>query len=188
MFAGVSNGVLFCMGGANFPDKNHGREDKKKWYDEIYMLESGKEWKKLSQKMPAPLGYGVSISYQNSLICIGGNDEQQYSDLVTGYTWKGDALEIKHYPSLPMPLANMAGTIVDHLILIAGGHTSPVAPALNQCLALDLEAPEKGWFEMDPIPGRERLLPVSASYQHEFFVFGGETVLVNDQQEKRDGF
>src|SRR5690606_16246293 len=62
MFAGVSNGTLLCMGGANFPEKMPWEGGEKVWYDHIYVLEdpSG-EWKKSDEELPFPVGYGVSV-------------------------------------------------------------------------------------------------------------------------------
>lgn len=175
MFGGVSNGVLFCMGGANFPEKRPWEGGNKKWYDHIFMLRDGKEWVKLEEKLPSPLAYGVSISYKENMIIIGGNNENRHSDKVTGYTWKDKHLQILTYPDLPVPLANMAGTLVGNLALIAGGNSSPAGKATSKCYALDLEHITVGWFELPPCPGGERILPVCTSYNDEFYLFSGET-------------
>ncbi len=185
MYAGVSKGILFCMGGANFTDKKPWEGGKKKWYDEIYMLAEGKEWIKLEQKMPAALAYGVSVTYKDQFITIGGNDDQHHTAEVKAYTWNGYSLSIIDYPELPVTLANMAGTVVGNLIILVGGNSTPVSPAMNKCFALDLDNLQGGWFEMDSIPGRERLLPTCASYNHQFYLFSGETVSVNEQNEKK---
>jgi N-acetylneuraminic acid mutarotase len=54
MFAGKSNGKLFCMGGANFPDKKPWEGGKKVWYDEIFMFVDDQKWIRLDQKLPSP--------------------------------------------------------------------------------------------------------------------------------------
>ena len=97
MYAGVSNGMLLCFGGVNFPDKRPWEGGKKKWYDDIYMLQEGENWIKLADKLPFPLAYGVSISYKEKIIIIGGNNETGFSDKVFEYEWNGKNLDIKKY-------------------------------------------------------------------------------------------
>jgi N-acetylneuraminic acid mutarotase len=176
MFAGISNGSVFCMGGANFPNLKPWQGGTKKWYDNIYILKNDNSWEELNQKMPMALGYGVAVSYQDAIIVAGGNNEKGHSEKVTAYQWNGTTLNIQHYPDLPIPLANMSGGLIGSLIVIVGGNESPVSAAKNNCYALDLENIHDGWIELPQIPGRERLLSVSAVYQKEFYVFSGETV------------
>lgn len=186
MYAGVSNGTLFCMGGANFPDKKPWEGGAKKWYADIYMLRDGKEWVKIDQSLTMPSGYGVSVSYKNSIIIAGGSiSTTQHSAKVNAYKWNGAAMEITAYPNLPIPLANMAGTLAGHLIIIAGGINTPTSEALKKCYALDLENTRAGWFELPPFPGSGRNLPVCAASNGKFYLFGGETVKVTGQGNKR---
>lgn len=179
MYAGVSNGMLFCFGGVNFPDKRPWEGGQKKWYDTIYMLQEGKDWVELREKLPCPLGYGVSITYNEKIIIIGGNNETFYSDKVFEYEWNGQILDFKCYPDLPVPLAHMAGTLVNNLVIIAGGNTSSAGRAVKKCYILDLEHIDEGWSELPSWPGRERVLPVCASHNGKFYLFGGETVELN---------
>ena len=51
MYAGTINGMLLCFGGVNFPDKRPWEGGKKKWYDDIYMLQEGlKDLEEVSKK------------------------------------------------------------------------------------------------------------------------------------------
>lgn len=185
MFAGVSNGYLFCMGGANFPEKKPWEGGKKKWYDDIYRFTENNQWEKLPQKMPSPLGYGVSVSYKEEIIVIGGNDINGHTATVSSYKWNGAALEMKQYPALPFSLSNMAGAIVGNLMILTGGNQTPSSPASNTCIALDLEKTENGWFDLAPWPGRERVLPVVTVHNGTFYLFSGETVDVNAAGERK---
>lgn len=179
MYAGTSKGILFCFGGVNFPDKRPWEGGKKKWYDDIYMLQEGKNWVKLAEKLPFPLAYGVSISYKEKIIIIGGNNETGFSDKVFEYEWNGKNLDLKYYPDLPVPIANMAGTGVNNLIIVAGGNNSQTGKIIKQCYLLDLEHIDEGWSELPPWHGRERVLPMCASHNGKFYLFGGETVGLN---------
>lgn len=179
MYAGVSDERLFCFGGVNFPDKRPWEGGQKKWYDTIYMLQEGNDWVELIDKLPSPLAYGVSITYSNKIILIGGINEGNYSNKVLEYQWNGNSLTFKHYPDLPVPLAHMAGTLVNNVVIVAGGNNSPVGNAVKKCYILDLENLNEGWCELHSWPGRERILPVCASHNGKFYLFGGETLELN---------
>ena len=174
MFAGQSNGKLFCMGGANFPDKKPWEGGKKIWYDDIYMLTDKNTWVKLDQKLPARLAYGIAVEYKDEIILVGGNDEIHFHAAVTGLRWNGSAFSFKEYPSLPRPMANMSGSLVNNLIIIAGGNNDFLDPPLQICYALDLEDPGAGWFTLPAWPGPARAQPVSGTYKGSFFLFSGE--------------
>ena len=78
--AGVSNGALIVGGGANFPEAMPWDGGAKVWHDQLFVLEdpdatgwtTAKGW-----TLPRPLGYGVSISTDDGVICIGGCDAEQ---------------------------------------------------------------------------------------------------------------
>ncbi|CAL1517233.1 hypothetical protein [Chitinophaga sp. MM2321] len=184
MYAGVSNNRLFCMGGANFPVAPPWEGGKKTWYDDIYMLEKGKQWIKIKEKLPVPLGYGTSVSYKQQLIIAGGNNADSYSDKVYSFQWNGKGLQTTAYPDLPVPLANMSGALLQNLFIIAGGSSAATGTALKKCYALDLENIQQGWFEFDPWPGPERLLPLVTAFDGKFYVFSGEKVGLSAAQVK----
>lgn len=184
MFAGVSEGKLFCMGGANFPGKRPWEGGTKKWYSNIYKLESSGEWLKLSDSLPSPLAYGVSISANNKIYLIGGNTDNVHTSKVFALEWKHNKLAWEAFPSLPMPLANMAGSVINNIIIIAGGSASPTAAPLKKCYAIDLNATSKGWFELPSWPGPERSYPTSAVVANKFYLFSGERVGINHKNEK----
>ena len=179
MFAGVSHGRLFCMGGANFPDKKPWEGGQKKWYDQIFMLTGKNEWKILDQKLPHPMAYGVSIAYNQEVILIGGNDDLGFHREVFGMEWMNERIHFKSYPSLPMPLANMAGAIVGNLIIVAGGTSSATGKPLSVVLGFDVKHPDAGWFTLPSWPGETRTQAVSASTKNHFYLFSGEAIGVD---------
>lgn len=177
MYAGVSHGTLFALGGANFPARLPWEGGQKKWYDGIYALDRGKAWRKLEQKLPESAGYGVTVSYQNRIILAGGSNETGHLSRVIGYEWNGTRLASHAYPALPHPLANMAGSLVgENVLVVAGGIQAPGGPALRKCYALDLANPAMGWVELPVWPGPERQFPVCGVYRGYFYLFSGETV------------
>src|SRR5690606_21130863 len=68
-YAGVSNGYLLVAGGANFPEGTRPWSGgKKQWNDKVYALsEKDGVWKEVG-KLPRPMGYGVSVTWQDRLI------------------------------------------------------------------------------------------------------------------------
>lgn len=78
-FAGYSMHTLLVAGGANFPGSqaNYAQQHyfahqglEKTWHKEIYGFINN-QWKVIGE-LPLPLGYGVTISHDNSLYLIGG--------------------------------------------------------------------------------------------------------------------
>ncbi len=74
MFAGVSGGALVAAGGANFPDRKPWEGGKKVWYDTVFVLEKPDGQWKVAGKLPRPLGYGVSATWRDRVVCVGGSD------------------------------------------------------------------------------------------------------------------
>jgi solute:Na+ symporter, SSS family len=180
MYTGVSGGALLCMGGANFPDRMPWQGGKKVWYDRIYILEKGAtSWRLASEKLPRPIAYGVSVTYDNRIILAGGSDAtRHYADVLTVVYENGKIL-FDTLASLPFPLANMTGALTGAHLFIAGGHSSADALPLNSFLALDLSAERKvqKWASLPPWPGPARMQAVSASLQNKFFLFSGIDLL-----------
>lgn len=173
MFAGVSHGSLFSMGGANFPGKKPWEGGKKVWYADIFRYD-GVRWQRMVERMPTRLAYGVSVEYRGEVILVGGNDEAAFHAEVRGFRWSDGRLEWKDYPPLPFPLASMAGARVGSLIIVAGGNTGFTEPPLRSCYGLDLEDLAAGWFRLPDIPGLARTQPVAGSHDGAFYLFSGE--------------
>ena len=170
-FIGVHNDVLIMAGGANFPDKPVWEGGAKQWYDDIYVLESSGpdeyQWYTSENlKLPQPLGNGVSISTEEGLLCIGGNNSQgTYADV---FLLKWDANErktvIEEWPDLPVTLASMGGDIIENIVYVAGGLEESNGPAGKYFFALDLSTKNGSfqfqWKVLDPWPGPARMNPV----------------------------
>ena len=185
-FAGVSNGALIIAGGANFPDGPPWEGKSKVWHDRIFVLTQLQEaWQELPQKLPRPLGYGVSITVDDSIICIGGSDAKTHYADVLKLTWKDGRLEHQPMPALPRPLANACGALVGRTIYVAGGTESPDASeATGALLSLDLDsAGALSWRELEPCPGPPRILPVAGAQGKSFYLISGAR-LVRDAQQK----
>ncbi|MGB7068887.1 MAG: hypothetical protein WBD22_05285 [Pyrinomonadaceae bacterium] len=176
-FAGVSNGALIVAGGANFPEKPPWEGGKKIWTDKIFVLERpGSEWKS-GFTLPFPNGYGVSVTTDRGLLCIGGADaDKHYADVFL-LEWVKGKIKRTPLPSLPKPLAYASGARVGNTIYIAGGTETPTSTvALKGFWSLDLAQRNARWKELEPWPGPGRLLSVSGSHGRGFYVFSGASL------------
>ena len=174
-FSGVIDGTIYLAGGCNFPEDPMAAGAQKKYYKAIYAapIQDNKQltWKKIGE-LPVEAAYGVSITYQNKLILIGGNNDDQSFANVICIQPSGDTVSIDTLPSLPGALDNMAGCLVSNHIYILGGNCNGVAS--NSVWALDMNAADKGWQEMPAMPGTARVQPIAAAIDNEHLgVWGG---------------
>lgn len=172
--AGVHRGALIVAGGANFPGKGPSGGGKKVWYDAASVLPPGASGWKTGLKLPRPIGYGVSLSTDRGVACLGGSDAQRhYADCFL-MKWNSKSLEFETLPDLPRPCANACGALVGNIIYVAGGIERPDATAALQTFwALDLSKAEQGWQELEPCPGLGRMLAVAGAQGGAFYLFGG---------------
>ncbi|MFN7293019.1 MAG: hypothetical protein ACK5YR_18550 [Pirellula sp.] len=185
-FAGVSNDVLIVAGGANFPDKKPWEGGSKVWYDEIYAFDGSDAGWEIVGKLPRPLGYGVSVSYKQSVICVGGsNAERHYSESFRLTLVKNSSNEnqvrIELLPSLPITIANACGAVVGDTLYVVGGQEHPDSPrTLTNAWVMDLSSSEPQWREIEPIPTCGRMLSVAASFGGTFVLMGGVDLKTSD--------
>jgi N-acetylneuraminic acid mutarotase len=174
-FAGVANNALIIAGGANFPDGGAPwTGSKKAWTDKIFVLDkpTGK-WKQ-ADTLPQPLGYGVSISYHNKLICVGGSNAGGHVATVFAMSYVNSRIETENLPDLPEALANSCGAVVGHTLYIAGGLLTPDAKSTASVFwSLDLDQPKIGWKKLQTWPGPPRMLSVAGSLNGTFYLFSG---------------
>jgi Uncharacterized protein conserved in bacteria len=197
-FAGVSSGHLLVGGGSNFPEGTRPWSGGTKvWNDKVFALaESSQEWKEVG-KLPRPMGYSVSLTWENSVVILGGADQQQhYSDAyLLSYTENGLVLDT--LPSLPEPNANACGALIGDVVYVAGGLDAPTATAAKRTFwSLDLgkSASERRWEVLEPWPGEARMLSVGGSLDGAFYLMSGvalETATDNSLPQRkylRDAF
>ena len=174
MFAGVSGGALLAAGGANFPDKKPWEGGTKIWYDTIFVLEKPDGAWKAAGKLPRPLGYGVSATWRDSIVCVGGSDATRHFADCFRLEWRGGKLEKKPLPALPQSTANMCGALLGDTLYIAGGTEKPDSTStLKKFYALNLAAAQPAWRELEPWPGAARMLAVAAAQDGSFFLVSG---------------
>jgi N-acetylneuraminic acid mutarotase len=174
MFAGVSGGALIVAGGANFPDKRPWEGGTKTWYSSIWALETPQaNWMRVGV-LPIPLAYGGTVCFHDEIIIIGGSNSHGHHADVFGVKWSYNRLVIRNLPNLPQTCANLCAALVGGKVVVAGGIEKPDATkALHTVRSFDLAQPEEGWRELEPWPGKERMLAVAASWDNAFYLMSG---------------
>ena len=176
-YAGVSNGYLLVAGGANFPKGTRPWSGGvKQWSDKVFALSDGEsEWKEVG-RLPRPMGYGVSVAWNDRLIILGGADQTTHFQDAYSLQYKEGRLTVDKLPDMPEPLANACGSMVNEVIYIAGGLGSPTdKSAASIFWALDLKQPQAEWkWEVLPTwPGSARMLAVAGSTGSAFYLISG---------------
>lgn len=181
-FAGVSHGALLVAGGANFPDAKPWDGGKKVWYDSVFVLERPNGSWKQAGRLPRSLGYGVSVSHGDCVVCVGGsNADGHYADAFR-LEWKGGQLQTTRLASLPQTLANACGAMVGDTLYLAGGQPKPDSTTtMKAAWKINLSAASPEWTAIDAWPGRSRMLSVAAGEGDAFWMAGGTDLMTTSE-------
>ena len=173
-YVGSHNGALLVAGGANFRDKPPWEGGTKVWYDTVFVLEKPDGAWKAAGKLPRPLGYGVSLSTKDGVVCLGGSDAQQHYADVFLLRWNNGEIKNSPLPSLPKSCANFSGALLGKTIYVAGGIETPGSTnTLKTFWSLDLGAAKPQWRELEPWPSPGRMLAVAAVQDKSIFLASG---------------
>jgi len=180
-FSGIIGQNIIIAGGSNFPDLPPWKGGQKKWWSEIYILSLDsidKKFKIINQKLPHPLAYGLSVTLPEGILCIGGCNAEKTFNEVFLIHYTNSSVEFVKWPSLPVPLSNMCGALLDGKIYIAGGQEDINMPAAtNYFFVLDIQDKNNGWQKLDSWPGPNRAFAVAASqsngFDNCFYLFSG---------------
>lgn len=183
-FAGIIGGELVVTGGANFPDAYPWEGGHKTWWSTLYHIPVSKDtnpssWVVKEDFLHRKLAYGVSVQLQDEILCIGGCDQDScYADVFSIIKNKSGEVVYsdKVYPSLPVPLANAAGTIIGTKVFVAGGQEAIRGErSTKHFFYMDTKHPESGWISLPAWPGPSRAYAVCASQAGKFYLFSGRS-------------
>lgn len=176
-FAGVEGTMLVAGGGANFPDgKMPWEGGKKVWHDRLFALDlsaEGAAWREIG-RLPEPNGYGLSLTTEEGVLLIGGGNAERHFATVRRMRLGDGKPDFESLPSLPEPLAQMAGVLAGRRVHVCGGIRNPGdtrASAAHRML--DLDAVERGWQELPPLPAAGRILATAGAVGEDWILAGG---------------
>lgn len=178
MYGGKIGDVILAMGGANFPDGKPWEGGRKVWSDHIFLYKEGK-WKISEFRIPEAMGYGASVPVNKGILCIGGNNGNGVSDKVflVAVNPETDKITVQPYPSLPVPLANLAAIRKGNSIYVIGGNDD--SKSYNSLFKLDFDS-GRSWEKLEAMPGPGRSFHSVAiqetSLSEKLFVFGGRSI------------
>ena len=174
LYAGTLEEHLLIAGGCNFPHIPVADGGKKVFYDGIYMTplsgDTPFQWEQVGL-LPEASAYGVTVSTERGLICVGGNTATRSLSDVYCLSLQGGVVQIDSLPSLPVTIDNMAGAVLDNILYIVGGNVNGI-PA-SSMYSLNLSNLAEGWKEETPVPGNPRVQPVCAAQDGKLYVWGG---------------
>ena len=180
--AGVSNGALIVAGGSNFVNGTPWNGGVKTWYDKIFVLEQPNgQWKEAG-RLPHPLAYGLSLTWNDGVIVAGGSDATHHYSDVLMLRYKNGKIETENLPSLPEPVANACGVIMGDKLYIAGGSKAPNATETSTNFwMLDLSQPaaQRTWTVLQPWPGPSRMMAIAGTQEGALYLFSGVQLSMN---------
>lgn len=178
-FAGKIGDKLILAGGCNFPNTPASEGGKKVFYKGIYVADfysiNSLKWKKAGQ-LPEPLAYGASVSVNEGVVLIGGNNDKGASNKVRLLSLVKGKAKLTELPDLPYTLDNFAATSIGRRIYVCGGNLN--GNPSNNVAYIDLNEIKEGWKSVRPFPGNERIQPVAFTLNDKenekcLYVFGG---------------
>ena len=187
MYAGTCGETMICAGGTNFPDKPMLEGGAKTWTDRIFTLSPGENGWTEAGTLPAPYAYGASASTREGLLCIGGCGKEGHRKDVYLLSTADGAVTVTPFPPLPIALAYTAAAVLDGKVYLTGGCERPgEQDCTNRVFMLDARGPERGWQELDPLPGRGRFLHQMAAADGVLYVLGGIGLREEDGKQVRE--
>lgn len=175
MYCGMSVDALICAGGANFPNDPMAKGGAKVWSDIVYMLHApNARWEEVG-RLPKPSAYGVSASWRDAMVVVGGGDAvRNFRDCYL-LRWDETRIAFEELPELPLPMSNCCGAVVGDTIYVAGGQETPnSATTLGCCYTLNLANRSCGWVEVPwPLNAPGRIQAVAGSHGEWFYFFSG---------------
>jgi len=200
-FVGVHGDALLVAGGANFSQPVW--ESDKAFHDTIHVLlrdekegETRFQWRS-DFTLDRPIAYGSSVSIDNGVVCIGGNDaERCYNDVfLLRWNSSGGIVEKEPLPSLPYPCTTACAAAIGNRTYLGGGTTTlALESARSDFLCLDLDDPDPQWKTLSALPGQPRAFAIAAAQNNGttdcVYIFSGrsskdrgETLFLKDTWE-----
>lgn len=176
--AGAHGNFVLVAGGANFEDGLPWRGGKKKYHDEIFLLEktsSGNySWKEVPEKLPYPMAYPACVSTSEGVVSIGGEDFDSPVKDVFLFSFQDGKVNRTSLPELPVAISSAGAAAIGNELFVAGGLVA--SGASSAFYSLDMKNTANGWRVLPEIPvAFSHAVVVSQADENEtcIYVIGG---------------
>lgn len=180
-FVGTSGGALIVAGGLALP-VTLPEGGAPRFIDRIMALRTEQglaRWESLGT-LPEPAAYGATVTWTDTLICLGGENAEGPLDRVLRLRWDSAAAKVivdAALPKLPRPLSFVSAACLNDRIYVAGGKGAD-GQASADFFTLDLKSPAAGWQKLPPWPGPPLYGALMAAQYIEntgfIYLFGGK--------------
>lgn len=180
-YAGQIGDYLVMAGGCNFPEAGK----PKKYYAGVYAARIDREtlqWR-LVGFLPEPAAYGATVASGDSLLFIGGNnnDHSLASVYSVHLNAAGTGIELNRLADLSATVDNMAVALAGTDVLVVGGNQNGKPSANVLRYQLDSNVANQGansiaqvvYADQLSVLGSPRVQPVAAAYNNKVYVWGG---------------
>ncbi len=182
-FMGVSGDSLLVAGGSR-PADGRSESGSRVFSDRIFILEDpGAGWSETELRLTRPIAHGVSLTWEDSLICLGGLDQSGAQADAFLLRLAAERIQLRELPPLPQAASHVSGALLGDVLYVAFA-----VPAKVGFWSLDLadSSHKQSWMELEPWPGPPRINAVGATQDGSFFLFGGkEPEAIQDGAELR---
>ena len=169
-YAGQIGDYIVMAGGCNFPTPGN-----KTYYAGIYAapLDNAVLRWQLVGFLPEPAAYGATIASGDSLLFVGGNNNDHSLNTVYSIHLNadGDRAEVRRMADLPCTVDNMAAAIDRGNVYIVGGNQNG-KPSAGVLMA-DIKTENYVWSNLCTMPSSPRVQPVCAANNGKLYVWGG---------------
>ncbi|WP_346861837.1 hypothetical protein [uncultured Draconibacterium sp.] len=122
--SGIISETLVVAGGSNFPDSVPWMGGTKTYYNDVYLLHTNQPnsgWQISDYKLNEPLAYSSCISLNNSIFCVGGENNEGLTDSVFQIKIENGRPEITTCTNYPVQIANGGISSIGSEIFVVGG-------------------------------------------------------------------
>lgn len=121
---GIIENDLIIAGGSNFPNKSPWLGGTKKYYDNIFCINTSQAengWRISNSRLPQPLAYSACISANNSIFCIGGENLSGPTSGVYKISTEDNEICFETLTDFPIPVSNSGIAVIGNKLYVAGG-------------------------------------------------------------------
>ncbi|MGV4530136.1 sodium:solute symporter family transporter [Ornithobacterium rhinotracheale] len=152
---------FIVAGGSSFPEGKPWQNGKKHLSKEVFVFKQNKNQKfelvYQGDNLPEAVAEPAYVSLPEGLLIMGGQTNNGYTDKVYLIKYNSGNIQIKDFPSLPVPVRAAAACELKDKIYVLGGQLENGSSS-QQFLQLDLYLKNSDWSKLSDYP-----LPVSGA-------------------------